>query len=557
MTTSCEFRFRLIDVTAREDATLSVSENQSFADIEDTNLEEAISTPQVVTLEPDFGWPLGTETKLMPDQPEETSWGWWSVAQSGADGSFENPPTLIVDFSEPHSSAGVTLTFVGTLPGVVNIVWYDLDGTLLDDEYFSPDDWTYFCDCQVENYGRIEIAVISMSMPHRYMRMTAIVFGALKVLGDSMVTSAILTEEIHPVSFSLPVNTLELGFYNSDGTFALLSPVGAYKLFQYKQEIEAYQTVDGEETFLGNFYVDTATGTVDAETTLSCICAAGVLAGIEFYGGVYVDTPVGDLLDELLVSEDFEYSLDDSFSDTTVTGYLPICTKREALRQLAFAIGAIVQFLRDDSIQITPVPITVSTSISPSRKILGHEVTLEDLVTQVDVTAHSYSLSSDLESLNASTRAVGTHTITFSSPVSVTAVAGGTLVESHPNYCIVSVTTAQEVTVSGYKYEDSTSVYSVSMDSIPAGGNMATESITDATLVDAGKASAVAQRVYDFYQNRYTDKGRLLPGAGHVGEVVELETLGGITVVGQLKQVVTDLYCGGLMTIEMRGEPDT
>lgn len=557
MITSCEFQFGLIDVTAREDASLSVSENQPFADVDDINLEDSITVPETITLEPDFGWPLGDSKVFLPDDAESAAWGWWSVEQSGADGTFENPPTLTVDFSEVHTSAGVTLTFMGTLPASVNIKWYSLDGVLLEDEDFVPEGWAYFCEHQVEDYGKIIITVPVMSMPQRYLIVTSILFGVLEIIGGSMITSAILTEEIHPVSFNLPIDTLELGFYNNDGTFALLSPTGAYKLFQYKQEIAAYQTVDGEASFLGNYYVNTATGTVDAETTLSCVCAAGLLDGLECYGGIYAAVPVCDFLDYLLVSEGYYYTLDDSFTDVTVTGYLPICTKREALRQLAFSIGAMVCFVRDESIRIIPIPDAVATIIPPSRKIVGHEVTLEDLVTQVDITAHSYALSSDLEELNVSDRAVGTHTITFSTPVSVTAVAGGTLVESHPNYCIVSVTTAQEVTVSGYEYEDSTSVYSVAMESVPSGGKKSTQSIADATLVGSDNALAVAQRVYDYYQNRYTDKGRLLPGVGTPGDLVELETLGGATVTGQIKQAVTDLYGGGIQTVEMRGVTDT
>jgi len=153
MTTSCEFEFGFWDVTAREDAAFLVSSNQPFAHIEDMNTENGAEFPDVVTLEPGFGWPLDGSKVWFPSDSSAYTWGWWSEELSGEDGGFSNPPKLITTFTENHSSAGVTLRFYATLPKTVNIKWYDLSGRLLADEDFSPDSMLYFCDCLVENYG--------------------------------------------------------------------------------------------------------------------------------------------------------------------------------------------------------------------------------------------------------------------------------------------------------------------------------------------------------------------------------------------------------------------
>ena len=158
MKTTCEFRFGFWDVTARADAHFAVSQNQDYARIEDINLGGGITLPDVATLEPGFGWPLDGSKEWLPDNAQTNPWGWWSTDLSGADLAFFNPPTLTVNFYDeygnptPHSSAGITFTFVATIPKVVNIKWYGYQGELLADQDFTPDRFDYFCDYQVEDY---------------------------------------------------------------------------------------------------------------------------------------------------------------------------------------------------------------------------------------------------------------------------------------------------------------------------------------------------------------------------------------------------------------------
>lgn len=553
MKTSCEFRFGFWDVTARADASFAVSQNQDYANIEDINLEDGITFPEAVTLEPDFGWPLNGSKVPLPDNPSGYTWGWWSTDLSGLDKTFANPPQLIVTFTENHSSAGITFGFHATLPGIINIKWYDLTDNLLADENFTPDTFEYFCDKQVEDYGKVIITVQSMKYSQRYLRVTNILFGALEIIGDTRVTKATLTEEISPVTLTLPINTLDLDFFTANGRFALLDPQGAYKLFQWKQELTAYKTVDGTRTFMGTYYLQEATGTVDAITQLSCVDIIGIMDTVEYKGGIYVDMPVEDLLNEILTPEGFGFELDTSFAGVTITGYLPICKKRAALQHIAFAIGAVVDPTRAEVMRFYPAPTTVTASITPTRKILGHKITLEELVTQVDVTAHKYLLGDELKELTKTTLEVGTHTITFSAPVSVTTVTGATLTTAHPNYCVVNVTTAGEVILSGYEYTDATTIHTVKIDPLPAGAKNSVKSVSTATLVDPTKATAVAQRLFNYYLNRYTDEGQVLPGDETAAARATISSLGGKTLTGHIQRVVTDLSGGCLETVTLRG----
>ncbi len=563
MKTSCSFRFGLLDVAARRDARFSATQNQPFARLEDVNDEDAALWPKILTLEPDFGWPLDGSQELLPTMREDAYLGWWVPVFSQEDGSFLQEPVLTVRLldaqgaSTQHSSTGLTLTFAKTPPAWLQVLWYDMEDRLLFDETFRPDALVYFCERQVEEYSRIEIRVQAMPAGNRYLHMTRLQFGSLEVLDESRVCQATIQEEIDPSLLTLPVSTLEISLFTPGGRFSLLDPKGVYKLLQWKQEIEAQKTIDGIDFPLGSYYLQEAEGTVGAVTKLSCVDAIGILDAIEYDGNLYYSKPLRELLDEILTPEYFDFELALEFEEVTLTGYLPICTKREALWQIAFAIGALIYPNRSRTFQVRPLPKVLSVGVDPQRKLLGHTVTMESPVTQVEVLSHHYAITTYAESareLHRVTLPPGDHKVTFGRPVSVTNISGGILLNRHPNYRMVRVSEEAEVILYGYEYADVTAVHTVTNDHLPAGVKAGTVRVTDATLLDATKAQAAAQRLYDFYQNRYTDEGGVLPGTECVGEMLAMRNTGERTLTGYVQRLSTDLYGGCVQTILLRGK---
>lgn len=553
MKTTCEFRFGFWDVSARADASLQVTDNQPWARIEDINREDGAVFPNTVTLEPGFGWPLDGSKEWFPAIPQNENWGWWSGQLSQADGSFAAPQTLTVTFTENHSSAGLTFRFFATLPRSINIKWYSLKGELLQDRDFIPDSLEYFCECQVENYGKVIVTIPSMAAAHRFLRCAFLLFGATEIIDWRRVQKASLLEEISPVSLTLPVSTLNLSFFTPGGRFSLLNPSGAYRLFQWKQQVTAYASLEGEKRYMGVYYLQEASGLADSLVDLQLVDIVGVLDTLSFDGGIYNGVPVRELLDAVLEPEDVGYALDLSLENVTLTGYLPVCSKREALQQIAFALGAIVDTTRGDVMRFYPLPSGACSAIEPSRKITGHKVTLGELVTRVDVTAHSYRLDSEARELVKTVLPPGLHRLNFSAPAKTEAAAGGVLVKSHPNYAVVEVSRETEVILTGREYRDDASVFTVQTDPLPAGAKSSAKAVKDATLLDAGKAMKAAQRVYEYYQLRYTGEGRLLPGGERVGQKAELQSLGGRTLSGPVERIITDLTGSCIITMTMKG----
>ena len=275
----------------------------------------------------------------------------------------------------------------------------------------------------------------------------------------------------------------------------------------------------------GSFYVDEMESKSDKMLSLSAVDGVGLMDNTTFMGGLYSNYPVGDLVEDIMNSAGFGYTLDSLLAQKAVTGYIPICTSREALQNVVFAIGGFVNTSRSGTVNIKSLPNlqnNSSVTITKDRKFTGTTVKLRSLVTGVDINYHEYSLKSTKEDIVTTNVSIGDNIITFSEPVANVSVNLGTLKESGTNYCIVSSTAAGECKVSGYKYEDSTKTESVRSE-IPAGEK---ESITtvDCTLIETNGVSSMTQRLLNISQNRIEQDLSMILESEKSGDLVNIET---------------------------------
>lgn len=127
--------------------------------------------------------------------------------------------------------------------------------------------------------------------------------------------------------------------------------------------------------------------------------AVGILDGNEFAGGVYTGQRAGDVVDAIFEGEDFNYLLDESLSDIQLTGYIPYTTKRNALVQIAFAIGAVVDTSNYDGVLIYPQQTEVTGEFMPSDTFDGVTLEHNDVVTGIRLAVHTYQQSEEAEEL--------------------------------------------------------------------------------------------------------------------------------------------------------------
>lgn len=541
-----ELKYGLFDVTAAEDSRQSCSDVQPFADVTVLNtpdLDNLMVKPWA-TLETNQ-WVLDGSKLTFPDKPKQENFGLWSLQQSGDIGEFETPITLVCDFTDTHTTAGLTFIFrqdSDDFASHLKLQYYNSSGKLITEKEFYPDSTTYFAEGLVENYKKIVVTFYSTSLPHRYLKLTELKYGAVKIFDDDSIISAQILEEADPTGAELSINTLEFTAYTTD--FALLDPSGAYVALQQRQAIGA--TVDGNN--FGVFFLDEPSSADDDTTTFSCTDFLGVIDATDFMGGIYFNKSAGELVSEIMTSAEVEvseYSLDSSLSSKTVSGYIPICTHREALQQVAFAIGAVVDCSRGKAMRIYPQNTATVGTITHDEKFDGHKVKMTALVTGVEVTAHRYVLSTETSNVYEDTLPIGTHTLTFGSPYANLSITGATILASGANYANVQVTTAGKVTITGRQYEDNTSVVGVYASELPANAKPNVVSCdSGATLVSTSNASKIAQRLYSFYQNRYEDEGEIILGNQKVGETWRTNSLNNRDLVGTIQSLDVDLITG-------------
>lgn len=554
MRTNTRVEFGLYDVTARGDSSPACDAAQPFCSLRRDLLVEAVpSQVKYGTLE-SRQWLMDGSFSFFPEVPEAYFWGLWSAVQSGESGAFTDPPVLDIQFSQAHSSSGLTLHFyapTGDWASKLKIQWYGADGGLLASALFTPDAVDFYCAKKVDRYCRIRLTFLETNHPGRYLKLAGLDYGVyLHFAGDEIVKAHVL-EECDPLSAEISINTLGLTLYNKEGRFSILNPEGYFDVLQHKQKLTVWEDVRPEARStsstsycMGTFYLSDWENSGDTLADFTAVDAVGLLDGAPYDGGVY-DTTAGALAADIL--DGYSYTLDEELAAERVQGYLAAGTRREALQQLAFAIGAVVDCSRSDLIRISPAPARASGMIAYDRKFQdGSKVTLNPLITAVAVTAHRYRAEDAASELYKDTLEPGTYQVTFSAPAvadSLT-VTGATLAGRGVNRCTLTVAKAGEVCVTGRKYVDSTIVLRRAAANLPPNAQDNELTVTDATLVSPDRATAVANRVLDYYAQRYEQTFRMIAGDEKLADRLIVQSFGGEMVRGVLTKLEFDLTGG-------------
>lgn len=563
MRTNTRVEFGLYDVTARGDSAPSCTTAKPFCNLgRDLLLESVPSQNKYGTLESEQ-WLMDGSFSFFPEVPEQYFWGLWSTTQSDKNGVFADPPVLDITFTQDHSSSGLTLHFyipTDDWASRIKIQWFSQDGGLISTALFYPDAVDYYCAKKVENYRRIRIHFLETNRPGRYLKLAGIDYGVYLHFSGHEIVEAHVLEECDPLSSEISINTLNVSLYNKEGRFSILNPEGYFDVLQHKQKFTVWEDVkqDARSTgsvsyCMGTFYLSDWSNSGDTLADFSAVDAIGLLDGAPFDGGIY-DTTAAELAEAILTG--YSYTLDGSLAAERVQGYIAAGTRRGALQQLAFTIGAVVDCSRGELIRIAPAPSKASGMITYDRKLQdGSKVTLNPLITAVAVTAHRYLPGEATEELYRDTLDPGIYRVTFNAPAVVDSltVTGAELTESGVNLCTLTVAKAGEVCVTGRKYTDSTVVLRRTAANLPPNAQDNELTVTDATLVGPSRAEAVAVRVLEHYAQRYEQNFSMVAGDEKLADRLIIQSFGGEMVRGVLTKLEFDLTGGFLADAKVIG----
>lgn len=268
--------------------------------------------------------------------------------------------------------------------------------------------------------------------------------------------------------------------------------------------------------YVGKFYVTGAQRTGKAVYTITAQSAMGVLGGLTYYGKSYLNAALPEVLEDILLTDGLQDTktpfltalhgslvLGEGLDTATVTGWIPVCTKREALHHVLFALGLNIFKAENDAFLISRVSAAVAGRIEDADAFDGGSVELTQRVKLVEVTEHSY-----IPNLNAEEKVLydnteggldTTRVVIFDDapiiPSSITATGSIQIKAVCENCALVSGIG----TIVGKPYSHTAQTIRRENGAVYDGE---TVSVTDATLVNSLISNAVADRVYAYYTQR-------------------------------------------------------
>ena len=506
-----KIRYGDVAPEAKENFTPTVTDKADFVDL---------SQLQKYNMDfPNFGNPceygsvlLDSSAEPFPSYPESENMGLWSNRISGADGTFETPITLTLTAEGQYSSQGFTLTF-DTYNNIfcndLTVTWYRAD-TQLETADFTPNSAFYFCRKKVENFDKVVMVFKKLNMPYNRLKLRVIDYGYGTFFKGAELRNVNVIQELDPISAELSIDTVD---------FTLDSKTDMEYSFQSKQPLSVY--FNGQ--LRATTFVSRSTRQSKNVWRIESEDYIGQLTRLTFLGDIYTEKNAKELLESIFSQAKVPVEIADSLAEKTVTGHIPVCDCREAVRQICYAIGAVVSTANSDTVKIFEPSNDVTQVIPLTRIRQGQSFDEDDRVTAVRVVSHSYAKSEEsTEVYNAEKSGTGDEILVqFSEPFHDLSITNGEILKnedntlkSSANYAIIKANTGCVLT--GKKYVDTTAAYTRQNPIVSASDLENIVEVTDATLVNPANVSDVLEKTYNNAIKRTTTQLKINEGYDHV-----------------------------------------
>lgn len=429
--------------------------------------------------------------------------GFVSEQLSDENGDFVEPIVFEFNSNETFTSAGLSLRFdeiKNIFATHINIKWYN-SNMLLADEDFYPTSANYFCNKKVEFYNKFVITFYSLSVPQGRLIVNHIEYGLKAEFGADELKSAKVIQEIDPISTSVPINPFD---------FTIDSKKNIEFSFQTKQPIEVI--FNGETKALT--FVKNAKRKSKTIWDIKSEDYIGLMDTIYFKGGIYTNKNAIELISEIFEVAKVPYSISSGFEHISVTGYIPYTTCREALMQVIFAMGAVVDTSNSDKVNIFALSQDISQEIPKRRIMQGQSFEDETRVTAVELMSHAYSeITESVVAYEAEKSGTGNNIfVSFTEPLHDLTITNGSIVESGVNYAIINANSGCILT--GKKYEHTTVIHRKDNPLVLSTDIENVVAIEDATLISLNNVDNILNVCYNYLVNTEQTKLKIIDGSG-------------------------------------------
>lgn len=341
------------------------------------------------TLEPGI-WKLDGTRELLCENESGTYSAGNEVLYWGVQPSFY---LSFSNFSETISATGLSFVFspsTNQWEKQVYIAWY-LNDTLLDSVTVYPDSPVYVVNKNVDGFNKIYIAAKGSNIENGFSKIQKITIGREVTFGKGAISDVSLLEELDPSLCVLTADTLSFSVVSKTA----LTPKEGQRLELYRDDVlECVQFVKDceriskdryriigqsliymmdQETFYGKIY--TPGGTKNSTDRCGNVwCDAKTLIERIFKGFSH----------DINISYETDQDHGTPVEKTTLGGYLPICTMKEALQQVCFASGMTVK-TRDGNLTLSELPTSSSSTFYTNSIFNGTSVKNLSPISDVNV----------------------------------------------------------------------------------------------------------------------------------------------------------------------------
>ena len=526
---SLQVKYVDVPLGAKETASITTTSCQSFGEAQDliTGAENILWA----TLEPN-GWALDGTREILGDSPSGV--GWWSLHRSGADGRFAQIPVIRIQFPRTYTATGITFDFwaaLGYWCAEVSVSWYR-GQTLLQTVTGFPDGPHWILEQIVEDFDWIEIQLLATNIPQSFAKIRQIQIGQIAVFeGDELVQVSLL-QEVDPSLCELSVDTLSVSIRDRKGRKLLPQRNQIMQLYEDGKLLASHCITDSSR---------------DGKWDYNFRCQSSISKLEDTYLGGIVRSTVQEEIEKLL--SDMPYYVDSRYGQMALNGYLPVCTRREALQQIAFAIGAVVTTHPDGTIELKAPQEELQWDFKDDSIFADGKCTKKAPVSQVQLTAHSYTPGEERETLlNGEIIDEESVLYLFSKPHYAYEITDGLLTGWGDNW--VTITANGPVTLTALPYNYTTRVYTKTNNQAVAEAWGNTVTVKDATLVNSRNAPQILERLFAYYNLQNVLQQEVVVSGQQIGQVVRSANPWGSATQGYLIRMENN-YTGSSHTAEV------
>ena len=548
MARNLQVKIGVVDPAAKSDIiTLNTSALKPWSVINDLRYDNVALPGNYMTNEHNYSILDGT-MQHFPNTPNTPVriWGYWSDVLSDGNGDFTVYPTLDITFGGKHKSPGLTIYFyphTDDYASLVDITWYDISNVAI-----KTGQYTFTSDVgqvieSVVDYNRVRISFRKTNIRNRFVKIFAIDFGLIRVLFDPEISMCKIRESIDPTVEKISINNLNLKIRTRNSLYNPITSDEFDDMIMERQPLSVYR----DDELFGVYFIDEWKDPEQTGITLDIKAedAMAALDSFSFKGGIYVNKPVVDLLNEIFLivfpTGLIGYELDSTFVGKTVTGWIPYTDCGTAFQLIMFALSAIADTSRRDYIWIYPLDTVVNSELLITNQYIKGEDRKTEYYSGVDITAYSYSQGSVVSQVYKDDNAIpGQITVKNAMPLhTYTVVGSATIVQSHPNYVTFNVNSAGAVQINALEYVQSERVFTERIPLV-AGKIEKIKEYTEYTLTSPNIAQQIAINRMNWFNKGIRSKNNIELDNNEVGYLVEVETRGR-DILGHMTNLNYDL----------------